>query len=184
MSESEHETLAHIRRVQMLLGQVVGELIQRAIRHDQSKLSEPEASVFAAATQKLKNVTYGSDEYKACLAEMKPALVNHYAHNTHHPEHWPNGIRDMSLLDLIEMFVDWKAASERHKDGSILKSIEVNKARFGYGDELEAIFNRTACCLFPEHREPWHCFGCGAGGCQGNFCEQCGAGKKDYTAAR
>lgn len=26
----------------------------------------------------------------------------------------------------------------------------------------------------------WHCFGCGAGGMEGNFCERCGAGEKDY----
>ena len=32
-------------------------------------------------------LTYGSDEYKACLTEMKPALDHHYAANRHHPEH-------------------------------------------------------------------------------------------------
>ena len=113
---------------------------------------------------------------------MKPALDHHYARNRHHPEHWPtNGIRDMSLVDLIEMFCDWKAATERHADGSLLKSIETNKKRFGYGDELEHIFLRTAIELFPMSRQEWHCFGCGAGGMQGNFCEMCGAGKNDYV---
>jgi hypothetical protein len=53
------------------------------------------------------------------------------------------GIRGMTLLDLIEMLVDWKAAGERHENGSIAKSLEVNKKRFGYGDELQAILSRT-----------------------------------------
>jgi hypothetical protein len=107
--------------------------------------------------------------------------LHHYAHNAHHPEHWPGGIKDMSLLDLIEMIVDWKAASERHADGDIEKSITINKQRFGYGDELEAIFRRTTLELYQAYTQPWHCFGCGAGGCIGNFCEQCGAGKNDYV---
>lgn len=180
LNESNAQTLAHIHRVQALLADVSRNLIGRAIRHDQSKLCEPEASVFAEYTSKLKEVTYGSDEYKSFLSSMKPALDHHYAYNRHHPEHWSGGIKDMSLLDLIEMIVDWKAATERHADGDIEKSITINKARFGYSDELEAIFRRTVCELFPKYREPWHCCGCGMSGCQGNFCEMCGAGKHDY----
>jgi len=58
------------------------------------------------------------------------------------------GIRGMSLLDLIEMFVDWKAASERHANGDITRSIEVNQERFGYSDDLRAVFTNTAAELF------------------------------------
>ena len=184
VSDSYAETVKHIRRVQALLDDVVGRLLQRARNHDASKLAEPEASVFAEFTAKLKGCTYGSDEYKGFLAAMKPALDHHYAANSHHPEHWANGVKDMSLLDLIEMLCDWRAASERHADGSIAKSLDINVKRFGYGDELDAILRRTASELWPTHREPWHCFGCGAGGMQGNFCEQCGAGKDDYTGTK
>lgn len=55
-----------------------------------------------------------------------------------------NGIGGMSLLDLIEMLVDWKAASERHADGDFLASIEYNQGRFGYTDEMKAILLNTA----------------------------------------
>jgi len=44
---------------------------------------------------------------------MKPALEHHYALYRHHPEHFQNGIDDMNLIDLVEMFADWKASSER-----------------------------------------------------------------------
>lgn len=182
MTESENQTLIHIRRVQDLLRDVANRLIARAIIHDRSKLQEPEASVFEAATSRLRGLTYGSEEYKACLAEMKPALDHHYTHNRHHPEHWNGGIKEMTLLDLIEMLVDWKAATERHADGSIEKSLIHNKGRFGYSDELASIFARTVLELWPSNREPWHCFACGSGGCTGNYCEMCGAGKDDYKA--
>ena len=39
---------------------------------------------------------------------------------------------------------DWKAAGERHADGSLAKSIELNQKRFGYTDELRAILTNTA----------------------------------------
>jgi hypothetical protein len=79
---------------------------------------------------------------------MKPALDHHYANNSHHPEHYKNGIDDMSLLDLVEMICDWKAASERHNNGNIRKSIEVNGKRFEMSPQLIRIFENTADLLF------------------------------------
>lgn len=182
MRESEQETLKHINRVQSLLADVAARIVERARVHDASKLCEPEASVFDEYTAKLKDCTYGSSEYKQFLEGMKPALDHHYKHNSHHPEHYPDGIRGMSLLDLVEMLVDWKAASERHANGDIANSLLHNKQRFGYGDELDMVLRRTAIELFSyEKRDQWHCFGCGAGGCDGNFCERCCAGRNDYT---
>lgn len=142
------ETAKHIRRVQELLGEVVTRLIARAVAHDTSKLHEPEASTFAVMTAKLKGCTYGSDEYKGFLASMKPALDHHYANNRHHPEHHKNGIADMNLLDIVEMLCDWKAASERHNDGNIRKSIEINANRFGLSPQLVQILENTADVLF------------------------------------
>jgi len=184
LTESMRQTIAHIQRVQALLSEVVANLLERARVHDNSKLHDPEADTFAVMTAKLAECTYGSEEYKGYLREMKPALDHHYAHNRHHPEHWPDGIKDMSLLDLLEMMVDWKAATERHNDGSIVKSLDHNKGRFGYGDELDAILRRTVLELWPDWREPWHCFGCGAGGRIGNFCAMCGAGRGDYDQCK
>ena len=83
------------------------------------------------------------------LAAMKPALDHHYAANSHHPEHYEKGILGMSLLDLIEMLCDWKAATHRHKDGDIRRSIEINQQRFGYSDSLKQIFLNTVSVL-PE----------------------------------
>jgi len=141
--DSRPATYEHIQTVQRLLARVVRDLLKRSEEHDQSKLRSPEVEVFDEYTPKLAGSTYGSEEYKSFLAAMKPALDHHYAANSHHPEHYPNGIQGMSLLDLVEMLCDWKAATMRHNDGDIRKSIEINQQRFGYSDELKQLLYNT-----------------------------------------
>ena len=43
-------------------------------------------------------------------------------------EIYANGVAGMDILDLVEMLCDWKAASERTKDGDFQKSIEIGEA--------------------------------------------------------
>lgn len=143
MTDSRPDTYAHIQAVQGFLGRMVRRLTIRSEVHDRSKLATPEVEVFDEYTGRLAGTTYGSDEYRACLAAMKPALDHHYAANRHHPEHFPDGIRGMTLLDLVEMLCDWKAATMRHHDGDIRRSIEINQKRFGYSDELKQILLNT-----------------------------------------
>lgn len=141
--DSRIETYKHIQVVQNLVHEAVTNLMERALVHDSSKLQSPEVECFDEYTPKLAQCTYGSDEYKGFLAAMKPALTHHYARNSHHSEHYPNGIRRMSLLDLIEMLADWKAASLRQHDGNILKSIEFNQDRYGFSNELKDFLINT-----------------------------------------
>jgi len=140
---TNYETLKHIRLVQKFLTLFATELLARGEIHDNSKLEDPELTHFAELTPKLAGCTYNSDEYKSFLKELKPALDHHYAKNRHHPEHWKNGVDDMNLLDLIEMFADWKSASMRHHDGNLNKSIDINAERFNMSDQLKRIFHNT-----------------------------------------
>jgi hypothetical protein len=142
--DSTNDTLKHIKRVNQLLLESSMELQRRAIIHDKSKLKSPEKELFDEFTPKLAGCTYGSDEYKEFLKGLKVGLDHHYAHNSHHPEHFENGMNGFDLFDLIEMFFDWKAATERHNDGNIYKSIEINQKRFGYPDMIASIFKNTA----------------------------------------
>ena len=138
------ETKEHIAQVREFMILFANELLKRALVHDQSKLESPEVETFTEFTPKLKDSTYGSDEYKSFLEGMQVALKHHYENNSHHPEHHENGIRDMGLADIVEMICDWKAATMRHKDGDIRKSIIINKDRFNYSDDLKLIFLNTA----------------------------------------
>jgi hypothetical protein len=141
--DSTNSIIEHRQYVAKLLSMVNDMITIRGILHDDSKLEEPEKSIYDEYTPKLKNSTYGSDEYKSFLLGMKVALDHHYEVNFHHPEHFEHGIKDMTLMDIIEMLCDWIAATKRHADGDIMKSIEVNQKRFGYGDELKQIFINT-----------------------------------------
>ncbi len=141
--DSREDTLRHIGRVHAVIRLFCDLMGQRATDHDASKLVSPEKEAFDAATPKLRSLTYGSDEYKLALKDLGVALQHHYENNSHHPEHFPNGIDGMSLMDVIEMFCDWKAATERHADGCLEKSIRHNKERFAVSDQLTAIFENT-----------------------------------------
>lgn len=174
MNDSRQDTLEHIIRVRELLYIAQNKLEARGFAHDLSKLQEPEKSVFDACVPKLKEMAYGSDEYKAALSELKPALDHHYAANSHHPEHYqtqvciicfaeypadyaanckqcgngqmsnePN-VGGMSLLDVLEMLCDWKAATERMKGGGdIRRSLEINTERFRLSPQLASILGNT-----------------------------------------
>ena len=137
------ETYKHKQVVNQLIGDMIKELIFRGVNHDNSKIGEFEVDIFTEYTPKLANSTFGSDEYKQFLKEMKPALDHHYSENKHHPEHFENGILGMDLIDLLEMICEWKAATLRHNNGDIMKSVEINQERFGYSDELKQIFINT-----------------------------------------
>lgn len=144
------ETIKHIRRVRHFLYLMIEELDRRAREHDQSKLESPEAEVFGEFTPELAKTEYDSPEYKALLLKVKPAIDHHYAKNRHHPEHWPNGIEGMTLCDMVEMLCDWKAATERNKNGNIRTSIEKNTARYGLSPQLAQIMQNTVREMFQE----------------------------------
>jgi len=140
-------TCEHARRVGELMLQVINYLQGRAICHDASKFTADEFDSFAEVTPGLKDLTYGSEEYKEQLRKIKPAITIHYQRNRHHPEHFAGGIADMTLIDLMEMLADWRAAGERHKGGDLRASIEMNAERFGYNDTLKRLLLLTASSL-------------------------------------
>lgn len=144
------ETIKHIHRVRHFLCLMIVELDRRAREHDQSKLESPEAEIFGEYTPELAKCEYMSPEYKVTMEHVRPAVENHYAKNRHHPEHWPNGLNDMTLCDLLEMLCDWKAATERNKNGNIRTSIEKNTTRYGMSEQLAQIMQNTVREMFTE----------------------------------
>lgn len=178
MTDNTEKTIEHIQSVGDKMTAVRRQIRYREVGHDGSKLREPELSVFEEFTAKLKNSTYGSEEYNQFLKDMKPALDHHYQNNRHHPEHFKNyncngchtdykkehpdrcpvcgfsqfqeesDISQMNLIDVLEMFCDWLAATERHADGDIFRSIELNTERFGMSEQLADIFRNTAIDIF------------------------------------
>jgi hypothetical protein len=144
MSDSTLATLKHSRRVDELLLELVSDIQARITKHDLSKMQQPELPIFDEFSPKLKDSTYGSPEYFEYLERMQVALDHHYASNRHHPEHFENGVNDMTLVDLVEMLCDWKAATERHDTGDLGRSFEINQDRFNMSEQLVYILRNTA----------------------------------------
>lgn len=145
--DSRPDTLIHSRRVGELVGEIVKQLLDRSYAHDLSKTEDPEREAFDRMTPRLAGLTYGTPEYFASLDELGPALQHHYQNNRHHPQYYEQGIGGMSLIDLVEMLADWRAASERHNDGDLGTSLDKNRKRFNMDDQLWMILVNTATDL-------------------------------------
>lgn len=143
--DSKIDTYVHMDIVASYIGVMCRQLFQRAMDHDRSKLEEPEKSAFDRETPLLKELTFGSDEYKASLERLKEALTHHYKHNSHHPEHYENGVAGMDIIDVVEMLCDWKAASQRNKGGTL--NLQACFERFNIESQLQSIFTNTAIRL-------------------------------------
>lgn len=149
--EALRKTWEHIDLVMRLLASAQIELMRRQFTHDRSKLDSPEWEMFAKNTHQLEGLTFGSPEYEEQRKQMlSKTLGHHYKHNLHHPEHFEDGIENMNLFDILEMFIDWNAAVKRHADGDIYRSIEVNRQRFGLSDQLVQIFKNTVPWITDE----------------------------------
>lgn len=154
--DSQPDTIAHIDRVRTLLFQFIVSLIERAAVHDRAKLEEPEKSAFDRVTPLLRTTTYDSSAYHALLQELGAALAHHYALYDHHPQHFPNGMLGMTLLALLECTADWKAAGERHADGSFMASLLANERRFSIDTVLMAVIANTAAAMgWIPAQHPW-----------------------------
>lgn len=144
-NDSTKGTRIHIATVVRVMSIIVSELMARAATHDQTKLEEPEATWLAQADDTpFAEKKYSTTQELNHRGRITEFLAHHYKHNRHHPEHFPNGINDMTLVDILEMFADWVAASYRNKNGDIIMSIKFNKNRFNMSPQLVKIFENTA----------------------------------------
>jgi hypothetical protein len=140
--DSRADTLAHIQLVRDHLDTFVAEMLKRGARHDASKLTPAEKPAFDLVLPLLAGVSYGSPEYQALVDRVKPALEHHYAHNSHHPEHYRElGIGGMDLFDIVEMICDWMASARRHPEDGV--KLSYNAELFGIEPQLVSIIANT-----------------------------------------
>jgi len=133
--------VAHINSVQQHMVNVITQLLTRMANHDQTKYLPDELDLVLGKPY-LDTLEYNSDEYRDGLARVQHAIDVHYSSNSHHPEHFAEGIQDMSLLSLLEMACDWKAAADAH-NSTYLESINRNVGRFGLSIEMQYILQNT-----------------------------------------
>ena len=142
--DSTQDTMKHIKNIQKVMdGTIIPELQKRSKNHDKSKLESPEKETYDEFIPKLREEKYGTPEYLKLRAEMeKKGLKHHYESNRHHPEHFKDGINDMTLIDVLEMFSDWYAAS-LVSDTDFVDGLKMNKSRMNISDQLYIILMNT-----------------------------------------
>lgn len=146
--KAEVVTHKHIARVRQLLGEFAIEMILRGDQHDKSKFLPVEIEPLArmqALIDKEGPAQFGTPEYKRRTDILGDMIQHHRAHNSHHPEHYENGVAGMNLFDLVEMFFDWKAASERGEDSCMRLTAACDK--YHITGPLRHILHNTAAKL-------------------------------------
>lgn len=149
MTKTEKDIRDHIDRVRTKLRKLVLELQNRMFTHDKSKLEEPEFSGWLAMDSEPK-YPYGSIEYKRKKEKYKELFKLHYKNNRHHPEHFQNGIFDMTLVDLMEMLCDWLSYKESYRISEAINLIEYQSNRFHYSDEIKDMLINTCLEYFTD----------------------------------
>ena len=150
MAATEQQLLAHenavrkhVRLVRKNGRLLIKEFQERLKIHDASKLQEPEASIYAEHGDKLGKTEYGTPEYEKLLELVKPAIEHHWAVNRHHIPHWPHGIDDFDLVDLMELLSDWVASTKKGLNGNPHKSVEINVKKYNISPQLASILTNT-----------------------------------------
>lgn len=131
------DVMEHKRKVEYWMRRFWTQLENRAPIHDDSKLKNPEEkALFDKWVPELKLRTFGTDYYKQALDAMGEGVKLHYEANRHHPEHFKNGIDDMTLVDVVEMVADWMAAAEAR---DVHVDLDHAAQRFGLSEQLVKI---------------------------------------------
>ena len=132
----------HISGVRRRVTLVCAALINRAITHDNSKYSEKELNAHISMGDEMNGIKYGTDAYYAIKRKYESLSVEHFANNRHHPEYHPNGIDDMTLVDVIEMLCDWLTGSE-NTGTPVERSLEINEERYNISPQLMKLLRNT-----------------------------------------
>ncbi|MCQ9208915.1 MAG: DUF5662 family protein [Omnitrophica bacterium] len=137
------DTILHISEVRENLEIMTGELTRRGLTHDRTKLQAFEFDAFVSTRDKFKKANYGSKEYQECVDATKPAIDHHYKHNSHHTGFHADGINGMTLIDIMEMVADWRAAARRSPDKTLFDTLDYCFKKYKIEKQLRAIIMNT-----------------------------------------
>lgn len=126
--------LNHQGQVRARLRTLARELEKRADLHDLSKFREDEFPGFVQINKVARQHPYGSPEYKASI-EGNNTVALHFSRNRHHPEWHANEVEDMNLVDIIEMTIDWLAATATYGTNTFEQALQKQIERFNLQDD-------------------------------------------------
>jgi len=108
-------------------------LLSNAVaNHDNSRLNEPELSLFA------------EDD-----SDLEVAWEHHYKANKHHLSPYNGGIKGMDLVTLTEMFCDW-VVSSKESQKTLINTIQNHQVLYKLSDDLVAVLLNTVNLVLPS----------------------------------
>lgn len=136
------DILKHKEKVRRRLLFLSDELKKRADEHDDSKLKNPEIR-YLIEMDKEPRYPYNSPEYFNKMKRWQKFFGHHYDNNRHHPDHFRNGILDMTLTDICEYLVDIISYYDEMHVHDGMDTIEKQQGRFGLDNQLSQILVNT-----------------------------------------
>lgn len=141
-------THEHRDTVRKYLNKIITGLIKRGEVHDDSKLKGKELKEFAKHFEKGHELEFGTPAYKEFQKQIMSTLKLHRSRNRHHPEYHDEsvpqlGFREMTLLDINEMFCDWIAAAEREGNDPV-ESVKRCNRIYNIDPDLRHVLINTA----------------------------------------
>ena len=134
----------HIGFIRDDLIEIIHQLYLRALHHDDSKWTDDERPYYEKSDEAVNFYGKDIDSYEELLKITAPitapAIKHHFEVSKHHPEHYKNGVNDMSLVDIIEMVCDWHSSA---KTRGLPLDCEFNFKRFGIDEQLQKIIENT-----------------------------------------
>lgn len=144
--DSTLDTLRHSRRVDELLLEVIASLQARVTRHDRSKMQDPEKEMFDSGHVAAQDIdlrlrrVQGPPRRHGRRAgpplRQQPTLPGalrrwRQRYDLGRPR------RDAGRLEgSYRTPVDWKAATERHDDGNLARSLPIQAERFQIAEQI------------------------------------------------
>lgn len=124
--------------VQHVIHQMSSILNERAVTHDQSAFNQMEMqNAFIAINAEGKNPI----DTQQLLTTVQDI---HFASNPHHPEYHENGVRDMSIFDILELMADWKITSRAKVNTTFDQYLNEQFAVYDVPEYVQSIIRQTA----------------------------------------
>lgn len=137
----------HKSSVKEKVAYLSNKLKERAEKHDDSKLETPELN-WLIDMDREPRYTYGTPEYFDKMKRWQKFFDHHYKRNRHHPDHFANGVHDMNLVDLCEYCCDIISYYDEMHPEDAIKTIEAQKERFGFDNQLSDVLKNTLLDYF------------------------------------
>lgn len=137
----------HKKTVAKRLKFLAEQLLERSETHDDSKLKSPEID-WLIEMDKEPRYPYGSQEYLDKKKRWEKFFKHHYKVNSHHPEHYRDGVSGMTLTDLCEYLIDISAYYAEMHPEDVFKTLNEQSERFGLEEQLTQILKNTLIYYF------------------------------------